>query len=287
MNKDFKEVFMKYIFIGLSLISIISIILICYFIFKEAIPFINKYGFFKFVGGKEWSPGSSPAKYGILPMIIGSIYTTLGAIIFGVPIGLLTAIYLAKYATPKQYKFLKPAINLMAGIPSIVYGFFALVVLVPIVRNLFGGTGLSIFTASLLLGIMILPTIISICESSIRAVPKSFYEGSIALGATHEISIFKVILPAARSGIISSVILGIGRAIGETMAVYLVAGNQTHIPDSIFKGARTLTTNIVLEMAYASGEHLNSLIATAMILFIFILIINLIFFYIKRRDKYE
>lgn len=285
MNKNFKENFMKYFFFVISLISVFALLLICYFIFSEGIPFVKEYGLKAFLFGKVWAPRNVPASYGIVSMVVGSVYTTLGAIIIGLPIGLLTAIYMAFYANKKAYKILEPAVQLMAGIPSIVYGFFALVVIVPLVRKAFGGDGMNIITASLLLGIMVLPTIISICESSLRAVPKSFYQGSVALGASKEISIFKVVVPAAKSGIISSFILGIGRAIGETMAVYLIAGNQPRIPGSITQGVRTLTTNIVIEMAYATPKHRQGLVATAMVLFIFILIINTIFYFIKGSEK--
>ncbi|WP_304016827.1 phosphate ABC transporter permease subunit PstC [Fenollaria timonensis] len=285
MNKNFKENFMKYFFFVISLISVAALLLICYFIFSEGIPFVKEYGLKEFLFGKVWAPRNVPASYGIVSMVVGSVYTTLGAIIIGLPIGLLTAIYMAFYANKKAYKILEPAVQLMAGIPSIVYGFFALVVIVPLVRKAFGGDGMNIITASLLLGIMILPTIISICEASLRAVPKAFYQGSVALGASKEISIFKVVVPAAKSGIISSFILGIGRAIGETMAVYLIAGNQPRIPTSITQGVRTLTTNIVIEMAYATPKHRQGLIATAMVLFIFILIINTIFYFIKGSEK--
>lgn len=285
MNKNFKENFMKYFFFVISLISVAALLLICYFIFSEGIPFVKEYGLKAFLFGKVWAPRNVPASYGIVSMVVGSVYTTLGAIIIGLPIGLLTAIYMAFYANKKAYKILEPAVQLMAGIPSIVYGFFALVVIVPLVRKAFGGDGMNIITASLLLGIMILPTIISICESSLRAVPKAFYQGSVALGASKEISIFKVVVPAAKSGIISSFILGIGRAIGETMAVYLIAGNQPRIPGSITQGVRTLTTNIVIEMAYATPKHRQGLVATAMVLFIFILIINTIFYFIKGSEK--
>ncbi len=287
MKKFDKEIFMKYVFLITATVSILSIILISLFIFKEGFPFIKEYGIKNFLLGKEWKPSNSTPLYGILPMIMGSLYVTFGAVIIGVPIGILTATYMAEFANKKLYRVLKPAINLMAGIPSIVYGFFALTVLVPFIRNLFGGTGMNIITASLLLGFMILPTIINLSESSIRAVDRAYYEGSIALGATHEESVFKVVLPAAKSGIVSSVILGIGRAIGETMAVILVAGNQPRMPKGLTKGVRTMTTNIVLEMAYAANEHRTALIATASILFIFILIINTLFQIATRRGKNE
>ena len=218
-------------------------------------------------------------------MIIGSIYVTAGAIIFGVPIGLLTAVFMARFCPKPLYKVLKPAVNLLAGIPSIVYGFFGLVVIVPAFQQLFGTNGKGVLTASVLLGIMILPTIISVAESSIRAVPESYYEGSLALGATRERSMFRAVLPAAKSGIMSGIILGIGRAIGETMAVCMIAGNQPVIPGSVLDGVRTLTANIVIELGYAQGLHREALIATGVVLFVFILIINLLFSIMKRRKS--
>lgn len=285
MKAKYLEGFMKGVFILSSIMSIIAIIFICLFIFAGGIPFIEEYGLKSFLLGTEWKPGNVPPAYGILPMIMGSIYVTIGAIIIGVPIGVLTAVYLSKFCNKKLYKVLKPGINLMAGIPSIVYGFFALIVIVPIMRDIFDGTGMSILTASILLGVMILPTIINMSEASIRAVPNSYYEGSIALGATHEKAIMSVVVPAAKSGILSSIILGIGRAIGETMAVILVAGNQPRMPQGLTKGIRTLTTNIVIEMAYAADAHREALIATAAVLFVFILIINGSFLIVKRRSK--
>jgi len=285
MKSKHLESFMKGVFLISAIMSIIAIIFICIFIFAGGIPFIQEYGLKNFLLGTEWKPSNTPASFGILPMILGSFYVTLGAIIIGVPIGVLTAIYLAKFCNKKLYKVLKPGINLMAGIPSIVYGFFALIVIVPIIRDIFGGTGMNILTASILLGIMILPTIISMSEAALRAVPDSYYEGSIALGASHEKAIMSVVVPAAGSGILSSIILGIGRAIGETMAVILVAGNQARIPQGLTKGVRTLTTNIVIEMAYAADQHREALIATAAVLFIFILIINGSFLIVKRRSK--
>lgn len=280
-DKYFLEKLMKNVFLISALISVLSIILICVFIFSGGVPFMVEYGIADFVLGTEWRPSGD--KFGVLPMIWGSIYTTLLACILGIPLGILTAAYLAKSVDNKLYKILKPLLNLMAGIPSIVYGFFALVVIVPMIRNAFGGNGLSILAAGLLLAIMILPTIISLSETAIRAVPKSYYEGSLALGATHERSVYKVVLPAAKSGIFASVVLGIGRAIGETMAVILVAGAQPRITFNPIKGIRTLTTNVVMEMAYAQGDHEKALIASGVLLFIFILIINTALFFFKKR----
>lgn len=283
MKNKFLETFMKNIFIICASVSIVSIILICIFIFAGGVPFIKEYGLRNFLLGTLWKPTDTPPSYGILPMILGSIYVTTGAIVLGVPIGIMTAVYLAKFCNKKIYKFLKPSVNLMAGIPSIVYGLFALTVIVPFIRRVFGGDGMSIITASILLSIMILPTIIGISEAAIRAVSKAYYEGSIALGASHERAIMTVVVPAAKSGIVSSIILGVGRAIGETMAVVFVAGNQPRIPTDITKGIRTLTTNIVMDMAYATDTHREALIGTAVILFAFILIINGLFSIVKRR----
>ena len=245
--------FMEGVFLLSALLSVLAIVLIAVFIFAGGIPFIAKYGLSHFLLGEEWIPSNNPALFGILPMIIGSVSVTIGAIGIGVPIGVMTAVFMAEYCTPNLYKILKPSVNLMAAIPSIVYGFFALQLIVPFMRRLFGGTGMNSLTVMLLLGIMILPTIIGMSEAAIRAVPKSYYNGSLALGATHERSVMRVSLPAAKSGILSSIVLGIGRAIGETMAVVLVAGNQPRIPESLTQGVRTLTTNIVLEMSYDTG----------------------------------
>ena len=226
-----------------------------------------------------------PPSYGILPMIIGSVLITAMSCIAAVPVSIMVACYLAFDCPKNIYKILKPALNLMTGIPSIVYGFFALTVIVPINRSLFGGTGMNMLSAAILLLIMVLPTIISMAEASLRTVPQSFYQGSLSLGATHDETITRVMVPAAKSGIFAGIILGVGRAIGETMAVILVAGNQTRLTFNPLKGIRTMTTNIVLEMAYAAGEHRQALIATAAVLFIFILLINIGFFIVKSRSE--
>ena len=282
----YKEQIMKVVFLIAALVSIAAVALICIFLFANGVPAMAKIGIFNFIGGSTWTPSNEPAEYGIFPMILGSIYVTAGALVVGVPIGLLTAVYLAKFCPKHIYKVLKPAVELLAGIPSVVYGFFGLVVLVPFIRDNIGGNGTgSILTASILLGIMILPTIITVSESAIRAVPDSYYEGSLGLGATHERTVFRVILPAAKSGILAGIVLGIGRAIGETMAVILVAGNQAIIPDSVLSGVRTLTTNIVMEMGYASGLHREALIATGVVLFVLILLINALLSVVKRRSE--
>lgn len=274
---------MKIVFLLCACISIIAVVIICLFIFANGVPAVGKIGFFDFVFGTHWKPSSG--EFGIFPMIVASIYVTGGAIIIGVPIGLLTAVFLAKYCPKRLYKVIKPLINLLASIPSIVYGFFCLVVVVPIIQELTNTSGKGILTASILLGIMILPTIINTAESSIRAVPDMYYEGALALGATKERSIFKTVIPAAKSGIMSGIILGIGRAIGETMAVVMIAGNTPIMPRGITSSVRTLTSNIVMEMAYSSGLHQKALIATAMVLFVFILIINICFSIIVRKKE--
>ena len=279
-----KETAMRIVFMLCACVSIISVILICVFLFSNGIPTMGKIGFADFLLGKRWKPLED--LYGILPMIIGSIYVTAGAIIIGVPIGVLCAVFLARFCPKGLYKIFKPAVDLLAGIPSIVYGFFGLVVIVPAMQNLFGGSGKSVLTASVMLGIMILPTIISVSEAAIRAVPESYYEGSLALGATHERSVFYAVLPAAKSGVLSAVILGIGRAIGETMAVVMVAGNQTWMPKGLFQGLRTMTSNIVIEMGYAADLHREALIATGVVLFVFILLINLCFSLVKGGKDY-
>ncbi|GFI64500.1 phosphate transport system permease protein PstC [Lachnospiraceae bacterium] len=281
--KNIKEKVMKLLFFLTALVSIAAVILICIFLFASGIPAIKEIGVFKFLLGTSWKPANN--LYGILPMIVGSFYVTAGALIIGVPIGILTAVFMARFAPRSIYAPLKAAVNLMAGIPSVVYGFFGLVVLVPFIREAFGGGGMSVLTASVLLGLMILPTIISVSETSIRAVPESYYEGGLALGASHERSVFFTVLPAAKSGIFAGVVLGIGRAVGETIAVMMVAGNQAVIPDSMLSGVRTLTTNIVLEMGYSTDLHREALIGTAVVLFVFILIINLSLSLFKRRVK--
>jgi len=283
--KKGKEKLMHYIFLISALTSILAVGLICLFLFVNGIPTIGKIGIFKFLLGTEWSPNDVPPLFGIFPMILGSIYITAGAIIIGVPIGLFTAVFMAKVCPKGWYKILKPGVDLLAGIPSVVYGFFGIMVLVPLVREIFGGDGSSILTASILLGIMILPTIIGISESAIRAVPNELYEGAVALGASHERATFSVILPAAKSGIMAAIMLGIGRAIGETMAVKMVAGNQAlvRMPYELTKGVRTLTSNIVLEMGYAADLHHDALIATGVVLFVFILIILLLFSLVKKE----
>lgn len=274
---------MKGLFTVAACVSIVAVFIICIFMFANGLPAIMEIGPLNFLTGMEWRPNNDI--YGILPMIVGSVLTTIGALIIGAPIGILSAVFLAFYCPKKIYPVLKSGVQLLAGIPSVVYGFFGLMVLVPFVREVFGGRGLSVLTASVLLGMMILPTIISVSESSIRAVNTSYYEGSVGLGATHERSIFRCVLPACKSGIMTGVVLGLGRAIGETMAVIMVAGNQAAIPKALTDGVRTMTTNIVMEMGYAVDLHRQALIGTAVVLFIFILIINFLLAILKRGDQ--
>lgn len=286
MRSKFLEKFMNIIFLIAALASVFSVALICIFLFWNGIPAIREIGFIKFVTGTVWRPGNDI--YGILPMILGSVYVTGGAILLGVPIGILTAIFLAEFCPKKLYKLIKPAIDLLAGIPSIVYGYFGLTVIVPAVRSAsdalgFQSSGLCMLTASIVLGMMILPTIIGVSEAAVRAVPRSYYEGSLALGADHERSVFFASFPAARSGVLAGVVLGIGRAIGETMAVIMIAGNQPRMPKGLLRGVRTLTANIVQEMGYSAGLHRGALIATGVVLFIFILMINLLFSVLKNK----
>ncbi len=272
-----REKLMSVVFLICALTSILAVLLICFFLLYNGVPAMSKIGFFEFLFGQEWSPTDTPPQLGIFPMIAGSLYVTAGAIVIGVPTGILTALFAAKVCPKKIYPLLKTGIDLMAGIPSVVYGFFGLTVLVPLLGN-------SILSACVLLGVMILPTIVKISESAIRAVPEQYYEGALALGAGKFKSLFSVVLPAAKSGITASVVLGIGRAIGETMAVIMVAGNQARMPVSLFKGARTLTANIVLEMGYAADLHREALIATGVVLLVFILLINIGFALIKRKE---
>lgn len=282
--RKYSESIMKIVFLLSAAVSILAVLLICWFLFSEGLPTIGEIGVLHFLTGTVWKPLEN--HFGILPMIVGSCYVTAGAIIIGVPVGLLCAIYMAKFCPGGIYRILKPAIDLLAGIPSIIYGFFGLMVIVPVMQQLTGTSGKGVLTASIMLGIMILPTIISVSEAAIRAVPESYYEGALALGATHERSVFFTTVPAAKSGIMAGIILGIGRAIGETMAVVMVAGNQPVIPESLTSGVRTMTINIVLEMGYAAkGMHRDALIATAVVLFVFILIINICFSLVKKGDK--
>lgn len=275
-SNNIKEKLMQYVFYTSALVSVLAVICICLFLLMRGLPAIAEIGFNNFIFGQKWAPVDTPPSFGILSMIVGSLYVTAGAIVIGVPIGIMCAVFLAEFCPVSLYRFVKPSVNLLAGIPSIIYGFFGMQIVVPFIRESFGGNGYSILSASVILGIMILPTVISISESSIRAVPETYKEGSLGIGATKEETIFKVILPAAKSGILTSIILGIGRAVGETMAVVMVAGGSVMPLDKIalLKPIRTLTANIVTEMSYSSGLHTESLIATGVVLFVFIIILN-------------
>ena len=289
------EIVMKIVFLAAACMSVLCVALICIFLFANGVPTLFKIGPLKFLLGTTWKPGNDI--FGILPMILGSIYVTAGAILVGVPIGLLTAIYMSKFASPRINKVMLPAVQLLAGIPSVVYGFFGMIVLVPAVQAMVkspffktvlhvkSGKGMSLFTASLLLGIMILPTIIQLTSAAVKAVPNSYYEGSLALGATDERSVFRATVPAAKSGILASVVLAIGRAIGEAMAVKMVIGNQPRLTSDLLSGIRTLTSGIVIEMGYAEGLHREALIAAGIVLFVFILLINASFSVLKRREQ--
>ncbi len=287
---------MRVVFFIAACASILAVALICIFLFANGIPAMREIGFVKFITGDIWRPGNN--LFGISTMIVGSLYVTAGAIVIGVPIGILTSVFMAMYCPKQIYRPLKAATELLAGIPSVVYGFFGLVVVVPIIRQMGqnlraagvvekAGDGNSILTTSLILGMMILPTIIGTTESAMRAVPSHYYEGALALGATKERSIFRIIIPAAKSGVIAGIVLGIGRAVGETMAVIMIAGNQPRFAETILEGIRTLTGNIVIEMGYATGLHREALIATGVVLFVFILIINFSVALLKRRTDHE
>ncbi|MCC8137764.1 MAG: phosphate ABC transporter permease subunit PstC [Clostridiales bacterium] len=281
MTQKLSERVMRIIFLIAACFSILAVALICVFLFANGIPTMLKIGLPDFLFGTTWKPSNNI--YGILPFILGSIFVTAGSILIGVPIAMLTATFLAFYCPKRIYSPLKSMINLLAGIPSVVYGFFGMVWIVPTMKALTGKSGSTMLTACILLGIMILPTVIGVMEPAILAVPDAYYEGSLALGATHERSVFCVVIPAAKSGVIAGIVLGIGRSIGETMAVIMVAGNQTWMPQGLLKGVRTMTANIVIEMGYASGLHRQALIATGVVLFVFILIINLSVSLLRRR----
>ena len=295
-SKALTEKIMRVVFFIAACASILAVALICIFLFANGIPAMREIGFVKFITGDIWRPGNN--LFGISTMIVGSLYVTAGAIVIGVPIGILTSVFMAMYCPKQIYRPLKAATELLAGIPSVVYGFFGLVVVVPIIRQMGqnlraagvvekAGDGNSILTTSLILSMMILPTIIGTTESAMRAVPSHYYEGALALGATKERSIFRIIIPAAKSGVIAGIVLGIGRAVGETMAVIMIAGNQPRFAETILEGIRTLTGNIVIEMGYATGLHREALIATGVVLFVFILIINFSVALLERRTDHE
>ncbi len=269
------------LFFLIALSSLTVLALITVFIFYKGLPIIAKVGLFDFIFGMKWAPGKG--EFGIFPMIVGSVSVTLGAAIIGVPIAICCSIFLAEFAPVTMRNIFRPAIQLLAGIPSVVYGFWGVLFIVPVIRNYLGGPGLSILAGSIILAIMILPTIISITEVSLLALPRHYKEGGLALGLTQWQTIYALLLPAAKSGIVSGIILGIGRAIGETMAVIMVLGNSVAIPESILDPVRTLTTNIGIEMGYASGDHQQALFATGIVLFVIIMILNASAQYITRK----
>lgn len=283
-KNKFMEIFFSRVFLASALISILSLIVIAVFVFMKGLPAIYEIGFFNFIFGKLWRPSSND--FGIFPMIAGSIYATMGALTIGVPIGIMTSIFISEIASESIRKVIIPLIELLAGIPSVIFGFFGLVIIVPMIDSNFGGGGNSLLAAMIILGVMILPTVINISEVSLRAVPNEYRENSLALGASQMQTIFNVVVPAARSGILTAVILGVGRAIGETMAVILVAGNSPIMPSSILDRFRSMTANIAIEMGYAFGLHQEALFATGVILFAFIMGLNIVLsFFIKRvRD---
>ncbi|PJC86905.1 phosphate ABC transporter permease subunit PstC [Vibrio sp. HA2012] len=278
---DWKERIFHGLFLTSAVIGIVSLAIIAYFIFRESIPAFEEVGVAGIVLGEDWLP---PALYGVYTMIIASVVSTLGAVVVGVPIGVLTAIFIAEIAPKSLADVIRPAIELLAGIPSVVYGFFGLVIIVPLIQNIFSiPAGNTILAGIIVLGVMILPTVITVSETSIRAVPRSYKEGSLALGASHIFTIFKLLVPAARSGIMTGVILGIGRALGETMAIIMVMGNAPAMPRGILDSARTLTANIAIEMSYASGVHANALYATGVVLLVFIMFLNGALLYLNRQ----
>ncbi len=285
MTGKLSERIMRVIFLAAACTSVLAVALICVFLFANGVPAMLEIGLPDFLFGQKWKPSNN--LFGILPFILGSIYVTAGSVVIGVPTALLTAVFLAFYCPKRLYPAFRAMISLMAGIPSVMYGFFGLILIVPLMRDLTGRDGSTMLTASILLGIMILPTVTGVVEPALRSVPQSYYEGSMALGATHERSVFFAVLPAAKSGVTAGIVLGVGRSIGETMAVIMVAGNQTWMPQGLLKGVRTMTTNIVMEMGYAADLHREALIATGVVLFVFILIINLCVSALKQKALHE
>jgi phosphate transport system permease protein len=276
-----KEKIIEKILLVVALSSVLILALITFFIFEQGLPLISKVGPRTFILGERWVP--SRGSFAILPMIVSSFWVTFGALALSIPLGLACTIFLKEWSPSSAGLVLRPAIHLLAAIPSVIYGFWGLVIFVPLVRNYLGGPGLSILSGSVILGFMILPTIISISEDSLRALPPTYKEGALALGATHWQTIWRVLIPAARSGIVASIVLGMGRAVGETMAMIMILGNSVKMPTSFLDSARTLTTNIGLEMAYASGDHRQALFATGIVLFVIIMLLNSLAIFLSRR----
>jgi phosphate transport system permease protein len=284
MNMQHQEKIIEKILLLIALSSIFILALITFFIFEEGIPLILKVGPKAFLLGEKWIP--SKGLFGIFPMIVSSFWVTIGALLLGIPLGLACTIFLSELIPPSVGTLFRPAIQLLAAIPSVIYGFWGLIILVPLIRNHLGGPGLSILAGSLVLGFMILPTIITISEDALKALPSSYKAGALALGATHWQTIWRVMIPAARSGIVASVILGMGRAIGETMAMIMILGNAVKMPASFLDSARTLTTNIGIEMGYASGGHRQALFATGIVLFFIIMALNTLAIFLSKRRAY-
>jgi len=271
----------QYILTAVAFSALFGLLLIALFILKEGLPFLVQVGLKDFIFAHDWEPQSG--QFGIYPMIIASLWVTFGAMLIGAPLGIACAVFLTEFVPRPVMHTIKPMIELLAGIPSVLYGFIGVIVLAPLIRTHLGGPGLSLLAASIILGIMVLPTIIQTSLAAINAVPNSYYEGSLALGATHESSVFRAIVPAARSGIVSGIVLGIGRAIGETTAIIMVAGNNPRMPGDLLKGVRTLTVNVLMEMGYAADLHRESLIATGVVLFVIVMAVNFLFSFINRR----
>lgn len=278
-----KEILIEKVLMISAAIFIAAIIIISLFIFSRGIPLMIKIGIGDFLFNTDWSP--TRGRFGIAAMFVGSLAVTSAALLWAVPVGLLTAVFIAEIAPPPMARIMGELISLLAGIPSVVYGFFGLIVIVPFIRDRLGGNGLSVLAGAVILGIMILPTIVSISRDAIRAVPEEYRTGSLALGATRHQTIGRVVIPAARSGIVTAIVLGMGRAIGETMAVVMVTGNSPVVPESILSPVRTMTSNIVLEMGYASGDHQAALFATGVVLFVFIVILNVSVSIARRRSE--
>ncbi len=285
MILEIRENVIEKILLVIALSSILILGLITFFIFEQGLPLIWKVGPRAFILGERWVP--SQGAFGIFPMIVSSFWVTFGALALGIPLGLACTIFLTEWSPPSVGLVLRPAIQLLAAIPSVIYGFWGLVVLVPLVRNTLGGPGLSVLSGSVILGFMIMPTIISISEDSLKVLPRSYKEGALALGATHWQTIWRVLIPAARSGIVASIILGMGRAFGETMAMIMILGNAVKMPASFLDSARTLTTNIGIEMGYATGDHRQALFATGVVLFVIIMILNALAIFLSRRRARE
>ena len=279
-----REILMRILFAVAAAVFIVVVLVICVYLFVSAVPTISEIGWIDFLFGDRWLPSSG--YYGVGTLVVGTACATAGALVVGVPLGLLVAVFMAFYCPKPLYSFLKPLTNILAGIPSIVYGYFGLQLIVPMIQQMFhAASGTTLLTTAIVLGIMIMPTIISITENSLRAVPKSYYEGTIALGATKERAIFRTMFPAAKSGVMTSIILGLGRAFGETAAVVFICGNSAQFPTSLLDPIRTLSSNIALEMGYARHLHREALIACAVVLFVFILLITLLVMLLRRKEK--